>query len=65
VVEEDDLAIYDQFSGRPFRLWYVAGCHMAQVIEAMQGVDALRELVRRGSPAFFETYSGIPDPVRD
>ena len=38
---------------------------MAQVIEARQGVDALRELVRRGSPAFFETYSGIPDPVRD
>jgi hypothetical protein len=65
VVEESDLEIYDQFSGRPLRLWYVAGCHMAQVIEASRGVDALRELVRKGSRDFFEVYRGIMDPVRD
>jgi len=50
VVEKGDLDVYDQFSGRPLRLWYVAGCYMAQVIEARRGVDALRELVGRGSP---------------
>ena len=63
-VEEGDLEIYDRFSERPHRLWYVVGCHMAQVIEASRGVDALRELVRFGSQDFFEAYRGIQDPVR-
>jgi hypothetical protein len=63
-VEEGDLETYDRFSEKPLRLWYVAGCHMAQVIEASRGVDALRELVRFGSRDFFEAYRGIPDPVR-
>ncbi|MCX6649063.1 MAG: hypothetical protein NTV61_06705 [Candidatus Bathyarchaeota archaeon] len=63
-VEEGDLEVYDQFSGRPRRLWYVAGCHMAQVIEAERGAEVLRELVGKGSGAFFEVYRGIRDPVR-
>ena len=62
-VEEGDLEVYDRFSGSPQRLWYVAGCHMAQAIEAKQGAVALRELVGRGSKAFFEVYRGIHDSV--
>lgn len=64
VVEEGDLDVYDRFSGRPLRPWYVAGCHMAQAIEAERGAETLRELVREGSGAFFEAYRGSPDPVR-
>jgi hypothetical protein len=64
-VVECDLEFYNQFSGRPRRLWYVAGCHMAQVIEAERGIDVLRELVRKGSGAFFDEYRGIREPVRD
>jgi len=64
-VVEGDLDVYDQFSGKTQRLWYIAGCHMAQVIEAERGREILRELVRRGSGAFFEVYRGIRDPARD
>ncbi|MCX6655566.1 MAG: hypothetical protein NTY03_10675 [Candidatus Bathyarchaeota archaeon] len=56
VVNESDLSVYDEFSCRPLRLWYVAGCHMAQVIEAMLGTEELRRLVKEGSKAFFEAY---------
>jgi hypothetical protein len=53
-----DLEIYNEFSGKPLRLWYVAGCHMAQTIEKTRGADALREVVREGCAAFFEAYRG-------
>ncbi len=62
-IGSSDLSIYDQFSGRPLRLWYVAGCHMAQRIEEKSGVTVLRELVRKGSIAFFEAYRSIQDPL--
>jgi hypothetical protein len=61
----NDLTVYGEFSERPLRLWYVAGCHMAQVIEGELGSETLRELVRSGSRAFFEAYRGVFDPVRD
>ena len=64
-VEEGDLDVYDRLSGRPLRLWYVAGCHMARAIEAQRGAEILRELVREGSRAFFEVYRGINDPAKE
>lgn len=60
-VHEKDLVIYDQLSCKPRRLWYISGCQMAQAIEVSRGVDALRELVKSGSRAFFETYYRIPE----
>jgi hypothetical protein len=60
-VEEGDLTIYDQFSCKPQRLWYITGCHTAQMIEASLGIDPLCGLVKKGSRTFFETYHGIPD----
>jgi len=57
-ITRDDLEIYNVFSGKPLRLWYVAGCHMAQTIEKTRGVESLRELVRKGYAAFFEAYRG-------
>jgi hypothetical protein len=59
-----DLETYGTFSGKPLRLWYVAGCHMAQVIEERRGKDTLRELVRRGSAAFFEAHREMRDPIK-
>lgn len=58
VITPEDLEIYNEFSGKPLRLWYVAGCHMAQTIEKTRGVESLRELVRKGYAAFFEAYRG-------
>ncbi len=55
-VADGDLGVYGFFSEKPDRLWYVAGCHMAQAIEATQGRDALRGLVRVGCDAFFDAY---------
>ncbi len=63
-VKPEDLRVYDNFSRKPLRLWYVAGCHMAQVIEEVQGRDTLRELVRVGCDAFFNAYLGISDPFQ-
>jgi hypothetical protein len=62
-VKPEDLLIYDGFSRKPYRLWYVTGCHMAQVIEAVEGRDMLRKLVREGSDVFFDTYRCTPDPL--
>jgi hypothetical protein len=59
IVEKNDLDVYDHLSGKPLRLWYIAGCHMAQVIESKLGVEALRELVREGNGAFFKTYRKV------
>jgi hypothetical protein len=57
-ITRDDLEVYNAFSGKPLRLWYVVGCHMAQTIETKHGVGRLRELVREGCTAFFEAYRG-------
>lgn len=55
-VADGDLGVYGEFSEKPDRLWYVAGCHMAQAVEAAQGKAALRGLVRAGCDAFFDAY---------
>jgi len=65
IVEKSDLDAYDQFSEKPLRLWYVAGCHMAQMIEYELGLEVLRELVRKGSEAFFETYRHMTSQPTD
>jgi len=65
IVEKGDLDMYDQFSRRPLRLWYIAGCHMAQMIESELGSEVLRELVREGSGSFFETYRRVPNQLID
>jgi hypothetical protein len=59
---DEGLAVYGGFSDRPLRLWYVAGCHMAQAIESEHGRDVLRELVRKGSGAFFKAYRETGNP---
>jgi hypothetical protein len=51
-----DFEVYDEFSQRPQRLWYIAGAHMAQTIEKNLGLECVRELVYRGSQEFFKTY---------
>jgi hypothetical protein len=55
-VTNGDLGIYGDFSEKPMRLWYVAGCHMAHSIEEVHGRDSLRELVIMGCDAFFDAY---------
>ena len=55
-IEEYPSRILGKMSGRETRLWYITGCHMAQEIEKRLGRETLRELVRLGSQAFFETY---------
>ncbi len=55
-VADGDLGIYGEFSEKPTRLWYIAGCHMAQSIEAERGRNSLRELVRMGCDEFFHAY---------
>ncbi len=64
-VADSDLGVYGEFSDRPDRLWYVAGCHMAQAIEEAQGRAALRGLVRVGCDAFFDAYLAVTDPARE
>jgi hypothetical protein len=63
IVNEAELTVYDHFSGKPLRLWYIAGYHTAQNIEAELGSDALRELVKKGSQAFFEKYHELKGSI--
>lgn len=60
-LHEEDFQILEQMSGTGTRLWYVAGCHMAQEIEKERGLQTLRQLVKRGPQEFFETYWDIRD----
>jgi hypothetical protein len=62
-VAESDLEVYGEFSEKPLRLWYIAGFHMAQAIEAARGRDSLRELVLLGSDAFFDVYRDVDNRV--
>ena len=39
------------------RLWYIAGAHMAQVIDEHFGRDSLVETIREGPKSFFERYN--------
>ncbi len=65
IVNEAELTVYDHFSGKPLRLWYIAGYHIAQNIEAELGSDVLRELVKKGSQAFFEKYHELKGSIYD
>ena len=55
-VERSDFEIFEKMSGRATRMWYVTGCHMAQMIESAFGIDTLRQLVGKGCSDFFKTY---------
>ena len=48
--------IFEEMSGKKTRLWYITGCHMAEEIEKQRGAEALRNLVKQGSEAFFRSY---------
>ncbi len=63
-VERSDFEIFEKMSGRATRMWYVTGCHMAQMIESAFGIDTLRQLVGKGCSDFFKTYMDIEDPLR-
>jgi hypothetical protein len=54
-LREEDWKILDRMSGRD-RLWYVAGAHMAQMIERNMGRETLVETIRLGPDDFFKTY---------
>jgi hypothetical protein len=54
----------EKMSGKETRLWYITGCHMAQEIEKHEGIETLRDLVKRGSQEFFDTYLELADPLR-
>jgi len=61
-IRPSDYRVLDDFSRRPKRLWYIAGCHIAMTIEENLGIGALREMVRRGHRSFFGAYAKIEDP---
>jgi hypothetical protein len=63
-VSHSDLEIFEKMSGQSTRLWYITGCHMALTIESALGTDVLRELVKKGSSAFFKEYMAINDSIR-
>lgn len=63
-VDQDYFRVFDRMSGKKTRLWYITGCHMAQEIEKHKGTEALRDLVKRGSQEFFDTYLEFADPLR-
>lgn len=54
-LREEDWRILDRMSDRD-RLWYVAGAHMAQMIEKNLGRETLIETMRLGPDDFFKTY---------
>lgn len=56
--------VFEKMSGKETRLWYIAGCHMAQEIEKHRGIETLRKLVEQGSEEFFDTYLELKDEVR-
>jgi len=58
-LHNEDFQVMDQMSGRPTRLWYITGCHMAQRIEEIHGVETLRQLVKMGPEEFFQTYRDL------
>jgi hypothetical protein len=54
-LHEKDWKILDRMTDRD-RLWYIAGAHMAQVIEKNLGRETLIETIRLGPDDFFKTY---------
>jgi hypothetical protein len=54
-LQEEDWNILERMSNR-HRLWYVAGAHMAQIIEEKLGHNTLIETIRMGPDYFFKLY---------
>ena len=50
------IQVFGKMSGKESRLWYITGCHMAQEIERLHGIETLRKLVKKGSEEFFNEY---------
>jgi hypothetical protein len=55
-LDEPPYRVFEEMSARDARLWYIAGCHMAQEIERCYGIETLRNLVEKGSEEFFKIY---------
>lgn len=62
-VDKNYFRLFDRMSGRKTRLWYITGCHIAQEIEKHKGTETLRNLVKRGSREFFDTYVELADSL--
>lgn len=62
-LREEDFQVFEKMSGRPTRLWYITGCHMAQKIEQECGIELLRSLVKKGHEKFFKTYRDLENPL--
>jgi hypothetical protein len=54
-LQEKDWKVLERMTGRD-RLWYVAGAHMAQMIDKKFGREALNESIRLGPEDFFMKY---------
>ncbi|OGD44049.1 hypothetical protein A3K79_07535 [Candidatus Bathyarchaeota archaeon RBG_13_46_16b] len=64
-LEECDFQVFEEMSRKKTRLWYIAGCHMAQEIEKRFGIEMLRKLVKQGSTEFFNKYYELEDRLRE
>ncbi len=54
-VRKKDFKILDQMADKD-RLWYVAGAHMAEIIDKNLGREILNETIRLGPDDFFKMY---------
>ncbi len=54
-VKKEDWRTIDKMSGGK-RLWYIAGAHMAEVIDKNLGREFLNETIRHGPDEFFKAY---------
>jgi hypothetical protein len=54
-LQEDDWNIIERMTDRN-RLWYIAGAHMAHLIEKKLGHETLVESIRLGPEYFFKMY---------
>jgi len=62
-LQKEGYRIFEDFSSRPKRLWYITGAHMALKIAEIYGTSRLREIVGKGHEAFFRTYAQIENPL--
>ncbi|HXX87050.1 MAG TPA: DUF5700 domain-containing putative Zn-dependent protease, partial [Candidatus Acidoferrum sp.] len=58
-----DYQILGSMSAGPKRLWYIAGCYMAQRIEEQRGTLTLQNIVKQGPEEFFRAYREIENPL--
>ncbi|MFX1253113.1 MAG: DUF5700 domain-containing putative Zn-dependent protease, partial [Promethearchaeota archaeon] len=57
-VVETDYELLERFAGGS-RLWYIAGAHMAQIIDKKYGRSILVQTIKKGSDTFFKIYEEI------